>query len=218
MEVIGFAARAYCEERTDELPPYATQFILILIAPALMAASVYMALSRLIRKLKAESQSIISARWMTRLFVLGDVLSFLIQLGGGAIATNPDADPMIAKWAILIGLLLQIAFFALFIVTALIFHKRMRNWQSPGPIESMIRWKWHMMMLYIVSGLIMVRSIFRVIEYAMGFDSYLFVNEWPLYVFDAALMFIAMVVWCAMYPGELNMSRRNQKLPEEVPM
>ncbi|KAI9147243.1 Protein RTM1 [Paramyrothecium foliicola] len=219
MEAVGFATRALCTDRTDELALFAVQFILILVAPALFAASVYMALSRLMRKLKAESQPIISARWLTRLFVFGDVLSFIIQLGGGAIATNPDSDPQVAKWTILVGLVLQIAFFAFFIVTALIFHKRMTTWQPLNSLDGNVNWVAVLYMLYAVSGLVMMRSIFRVIEYAMGMDSYLFKNEWPIYVFDAAFMLIAAMIWGLFHPGELSVTDHGKLADiEEIPM
>lgn len=40
------------------------------------------------------------------------------------------------------------------------------------------------MMLYATSGLIMLRNIFRVVEYAMGQEAYLLSNEWCVYIFD----------------------------------
>lgn len=44
-------------------------------------------------------------------------------------------------------------------------------------------WKQHLYTLYTVSLLIMARSIFRVVEYAMGQDGYPLTHEWTLYVF-----------------------------------
>jgi hypothetical protein len=217
LETLGFAARASCTDRTDELGPYAIQFLLILIAPALFAASIYMALSRLMRTLHAESYSIISARWMTIIFVFGDVLSFLVQIGGGSMAANPDANKQAAKWIILIGLLVQIIFFAIFLVTAVIFHRRMSHY--PQAAGGNVNWIASMTMLYTVSGLIMVRSIFRVIEYVMGFDSYLFKKEWPIYVFDAVLMLLAVLIWSYWYPGNLRVEGKTKAgVQEEVPM
>lgn len=61
-----------------------------------------------------------------------------------------------------------------------------------------------MTMLYIVSALIMVRSIFRVVEYIMGHDRYLLKNEWTLYVFDATLMFGVVVMLGWRYPDDLH--------------
>ncbi|KEY69609.1 hypothetical protein S7711_06236 [Stachybotrys chartarum IBT 7711] len=219
MEVAGFVARALSYTRTGNLSLYSVQFILILVAPALFAASVYMALSRLIRKLNARAQSIISPRWLTRIFVLGDVISFVVQLAGGAMATNPDGNPNTAKWVILIGLLVQIGFFGLFMLTALVFNLRFRALGPPRTTTTGISWTRILYMLYSVSALVMGRSIFRVIEYAMGVDSYLFQHEWPLYSFDAALMLLAMITWGLLYPGDLNLrSQINRKTFEEIQM
>ena len=62
---------------------YAMQSALILIAPAFLAASIYMTLGRIISMLKAEPYSVIGLRWLTKIFVTGDVLSFLMQASGG---------------------------------------------------------------------------------------------------------------------------------------
>ena len=58
------------------------QSALILIAPAFLAASIYMTLGRIIEMLDAEANSMIPLKWLTKIFVTGDVLSFLMQASG----------------------------------------------------------------------------------------------------------------------------------------
>ena len=58
------------------------QAILILLAPPLYAATIYMTLGRLITLLDAERLSLVPIRWLTAVFVTGDVLSFLLQGAG----------------------------------------------------------------------------------------------------------------------------------------
>lgn len=65
--------------------PYIIQSILLLLGPTLFAASIYMILGRLVVLLEADSYSMIRARWLTKVFVLGDLLSFFAQ-GGGMLA------------------------------------------------------------------------------------------------------------------------------------
>ena len=65
--------------------PYIIQSILLLLGPTLFAASIYMILGRLIVLLEADSYSVIRPRWLTKVFVLGDLLSFFAQ-GGGTLA------------------------------------------------------------------------------------------------------------------------------------
>lgn len=66
------------------LGPYVTQSVLLLVAPALFAASIYMYLGRIIRLVRGEKYSVIRVSWMTKIFVAGDVLSFLMQASGMA--------------------------------------------------------------------------------------------------------------------------------------
>jgi hypothetical protein len=58
------------------------QTLLLLVAPALFAASVYMSLSRIITLADGEERALIKRRWLTKFFVGGDVVSFLLQMGG----------------------------------------------------------------------------------------------------------------------------------------
>lgn len=58
------------------------QSLFILLAPILYAASIYMVLGRIITFLKGEHLSYVPVRLMTRIFVLGDVLSFILQAAG----------------------------------------------------------------------------------------------------------------------------------------
>ena len=65
--------------------------IVNLRAPALLAASVYMELGRIVMMLKAEEQLLwIRRSWMTKIFVGGDVFSFLLQAAGAWLAGMLD--------------------------------------------------------------------------------------------------------------------------------
>lgn len=72
--------------------PYIMQSLLLLLAPALFAASIYMILGRIIALTGGESRSIIKRRWITKIFVAGDVISFLGQSAGGGILANAKTD------------------------------------------------------------------------------------------------------------------------------
>ncbi|KAL7770394.1 hypothetical protein CFE70_000328 [Pyrenophora teres f. teres 0-1] len=61
---------------------YSLQTILLLVAPALFAASVYMMLGRIILVTDGEKYAVIPRNWLTKTFVAGDVVSFLMQGGG----------------------------------------------------------------------------------------------------------------------------------------
>lgn len=81
VEVLGYIARAADTKRAT-LGLYVMQTLLILLGPALYAASIYMILKRLLFVLDAQSYALVKARWLTVFFVGGDVMSFLLQAAG----------------------------------------------------------------------------------------------------------------------------------------
>lgn len=59
---------------------------------------------------------------MTKIFVVGDVLSFFIQGGGGGVMASGDADKLKLGEKIILGaLFLQIIMFSLFVLASIIF-------------------------------------------------------------------------------------------------
>jgi hypothetical protein len=120
-----------------------------------------------------------------------------ISKGGGLMANVKTMN--FGKHLVVMGLLLQIIFFGIFIITGGIFHFRIAR--SPTPDSAYYNWKPYMYTLYAASILILIRSVFRVIEFSGGNDGVLLRNEVFLYIFDAVLMLGVMVVFNAVYPG-----------------
>lgn len=83
-EVIGYAGRAVSAAQTGErtLGPYIVQSVLPLVAPALFAASIYMELGRIVEVVEGDANLFIRRKFLTTIFVCGDVLSFFMQGAG----------------------------------------------------------------------------------------------------------------------------------------
>lgn len=204
METIGYAARIACYNDTSKLGSYVIQQMFILLPPVLFAASIYMMLGRIIVALNGEAYSPIRTSRLTKTFVIGDIVAFYIQGGGGgltAIGTKSTGKginfAVLGQWIVIGGLVVQILIFGLFCVTAYRFHMQ---FVASVVLPVWKDWKRMMMILYVVSGLIMIRSLFRVIEFAAGADGYLMTHEWPLYVFDTILMFLVLLVLYFYHP------------------
>ncbi|KIW65019.1 hypothetical protein PV04_07309 [Phialophora macrospora] len=209
-ESVGYVGRAIGSQETPDwtVGAYVIQSILILVAPALFAASIYMELGRIIRLTDGGDRSLINTRWLTKIFVAGDVFSFLMQgTGGGIMAGGSESSMKTGENIIIAGLVVQIIFFTFFIIVAITFHARMRKRPSArvlGDITIATAWKRHMYVLYGGSFLILIRSLFRLVEYAQGNDGYLISHEWFLYVFDSVLMLTTMALFALVHPSELN--------------
>ncbi|GLA25587.1 hypothetical protein AnigIFM63326_002328 [Aspergillus niger] len=169
-----------------------------------------MVLGRLITFLRAAKLSLVPVRWMTKIFVVGDVIGFVAQAaGGGIMASGTIENYNLGEDVTVAGLAVQLAFFSVFIVTCGIFHRRIRQWptQEVTVISARLReqkrpgWETVLAGLYAASLLILVRSIFRIIEYAQGNDGYLISHEAFMYVFDSTLMFFTMGVMNVCHPS-----------------
>lgn len=186
------------------------QTLCLLVAPALFAASIYMVLGRLILYLRSAPLSPIKPSRLTKIFVVGDVLSFLVQvMGAGLLAQAKSMNT--GKTIILLGLAVQLIFFGLFVVAAAVFHRRLLD-QVPNFVlheEANSGWGRHirgwrgvMSVLYVASGLIFVRSLFRLIEYIEGNDGVLLSSEVYLYIFDALLMLGVVAITAVLHPAK----------------
>lgn len=82
VECAGYTARIFSHFDNEALGPYIVQTMLILVAPPLFAASIYMTLGRVIVALNCHELSIVPVRYLTKIFVVGDVISFLLQCAG----------------------------------------------------------------------------------------------------------------------------------------
>lgn len=67
-------------------------------------------------------------------------------------------------------------------------------------------------MLYAVSALILVRCVFRIVEYAMGADAYPLKHEWTLYIFDAVLMAVTMAIFHVRYPSDIPLPSNSKDM------
>lgn len=222
VEAVGYAARAKASSATNKLMPYVIQQVFILLPPALFAATIYMTLSRIIRLVGGEHLSIISPRWLTRVFVGGDVLSFVIQGNSASMTILAESHPALASvgnWMVIGGLAIQLCSFTLFWITALVFHARMRKVPTARSFQVDQSWVDVLYMLYTVSALIIVRSIFRVVDYVMDFSGgYLLTHEWSLYVFDCVPMLIVVAVFFRTYPDQVVMKETSEEIRLESQM
>ncbi|KAK7706481.1 hypothetical protein SLS63_013968 [Diaporthe eres] len=211
VQTIGYAGRIWSHYDKYSLGGFIIQAILILVAPALYAASIYMILGRLVRTVKGEHLSLIPVQWVTRLFVTGDVIAFSLQAGGGGIQAAGSLEMYeIGEKIIIAGLFVQIFVFGFFVVTSVLFHVRLVRNPTTIVEAGEIPWRRYLNVLYITSAIILVRSIFRVVEYLQGNAGYLISHEVFLYIFDALLMAVTMAIFVVWYVDHLDGTRRRK--------
>jgi hypothetical protein len=109
-----------------------------------------------------------------------------------------------------VGLAIQLLFFSFFIIVSFVFHRRYKTSTDAAAMKisakEMFRhrnWETVLYVLYAASALILVRSVFRIIEFAMGNDGPLLSTEVYAYLFDATLMFVVMAIFNVFHPSSV---------------
>lgn len=184
--------------------PYIAQSLFIILPPSLYAATIYMIYGRIAVFVNAPKASMIRPTRVTKIFVIGDVLAFFMQAGGGGMMAQASmAD--IGQKVMLLGLFVQLLFFGFFLIVALVFYKRMRSSPARYTIPSYGKNTWVGLtkLLFAAAVIIILRCVFRIIEFSQGHSGYLASHEIYLYIFDALPMFLVQAMFHGIHAGDV---------------
>jgi hypothetical protein len=182
------------------------QNLLILAAAPFLAATLYMSMGRIVIALDARRHSPISPRWLTKIYVLIDTLCVVSQLVGSVLPASGNADLIILSQRIILGgIITQLIALTIFLFTCWRVHRGCR--QDPDKVDDVlkpfIRWENHFRAIYLVTVLLILRSIVRSVEYLQGDGGFVVMHEAFIYSCDAALMWLVMVVFLVIHPQRL---------------
>ncbi|KAB8227667.1 hypothetical protein ETB97_012168 [Aspergillus alliaceus] len=191
MMALGYLCRAISAKSPTSLGPYIGQSLLILLPPSLYAATIYMVYGRIVQCTRRPELSIISPTRVTKVFVVGDVLAFILQCSGGGMMAISGLGS-IGEKLLVFGLFVQLLFFGFFLFVSVKFALRIRRTPSKvmeGP------WKTLLYILYAMAALIIFRCVYRIVEFVQGHDGYLVSHELYMYLFDTLPMLVVQLLF-----------------------
>ncbi|KAF2715589.1 RTA1-domain-containing protein [Pleomassaria siparia CBS 279.74] len=196
MMTIGYGFRYVSEGSPDSLGLYIAQSLCIILPPSLYAATIYMIYGRIVLFVDSPEASLIRPTLVTKIFVGGDVLAFLMQAAGGSQMAQV-ATASRGKNIMLFGLFVQLLFFGFFLAIAIVFWMRMRNSPKLHSIPQYGKHHWTKLLFLLLGAapIIIVRCFFRVIEFSQGHDGYFVNHEAFMYIFDAAPMLVVQIMF-----------------------
>lgn len=200
LEAVGYFLRAASARKPEQVGLYIGQTLPIILAPAFLAASVYMSYGRIIAFV-GERHSPIRASRVTKLFVTFDVLSFFIQGAGGGLQSNSSSDPNLAKAVLIVGFVIQIISFGIFGVLAGLFHRRALRAGEPTGNWSKCLWT-----LYAGVALVTVRNVFRTVEFATSTShnsGFILEHEGLYYALEALPIILCVILFLVSNPSRL---------------
>ncbi|KAL4926809.1 RTA1 domain-containing protein [Aspergillus undulatus] len=226
MESVGYIARTVSTQDTSARTVYVLQFALLILAPVLMAGALYVLFGRIIFLVVPKDQRTfricwVPPRWVTPIFVGFDVAALMLQLIGAVMITSGDGTSQedIGNFnrgqdLALVGVIVQIVAFGVFTVAAIRFNFTSKAFVKAAP-ESLQgdadgefamgvhdkprnpKWPHLLRVVNFSTIMILIRSIFRLLEFTESRGGYIATHEWPFYIFDAVPIFpcVALFVW-----------------------
>ncbi|RBQ74908.1 hypothetical protein FVER14953_13726 [Fusarium verticillioides] len=198
---------------------YATWFVVILVAPLWTNAFAYMVFGRMVWCNTPDGRLYGVKAWQFGfIFVILDIIAFIVQVYGAAqAATGKDktlAENLDALHIYMGGVGLQLFFILIFAVFGVHLFRRLRG--SNLGLDSGTQKRSVMMLFYamfIALALIVLRIIFRLIEYSQGLDSDIPRHEAYQYALDSLPMLIALVAFNVVHPARV-MGSKEASMPK----
>ncbi|KAL4781656.1 RTA1 like protein-domain-containing protein [Aspergillus varians] len=212
---VGFGLRSKAAHQIDGVGDFIPQSIIIFLGPLWLNGFVYMVMGRMVHMLlKRDRVYNISARRLTLIFVILDIVAFIVQASSSGPMSDDDPDvSQTGVYIMMAGVAIQQAFISFFIILAVRFQYKLtlgtRNLEARQiddhaivkPIIHTVPWRRLLYALYLTLVLITIRNIFRLIEFSDGVEGYIAVHEAFFYSLDALPIFCGLIVLAVVHPS-----------------
>jgi hypothetical protein len=221
LEVVGYAFRSLSSHKDPyRITYFVVQYFLIVTAPVLISASIYVCLTRIMAGAELNGTDFGNRWWMKKKFILWtfiiiDAVTTAMQvIGAGLIgaATSKQKDPKTANYILLSGLVIQSAAFLVFLtLLSVVIVTICKNSALMKKIYA--RKNPFIVILLISSILIFARTLFRMAETSEGVFGHLSTHEAFFGGLEFAPMVIAVFLLEIWHPGRWmsNTEREERK-------
>lgn len=212
---LGFILRialAINEDTLNNLILFIMAQLVIVCAPAAFLAFNYILYGRLLAGRVNPKYSIMRPEIVSRVFIISDVTTFLLQASGGGL-TAMDGMREAGRSIMVGGLGAQLASYIIFWVMFAVLHYRAHR---AGDLKQSQPWHKIIWVLHFSSAFVLVRCIFRTAEWAVPADHDLITQEWIFYLLDVVTLFLATAIYCFLWPAfHINNGTSNEKWDQQ---
>ncbi|KAK9762679.1 hypothetical protein K7432_011359 [Basidiobolus ranarum] len=202
-EAIGFAIRIWSGQPANDgiIASFAASTVFLLLPPIVIALGSYLAVANIILRSNYRTKFIQPAV-IEKAFLSIDIICFGVQaMGGGMMAIQSVAS--IGSNIALVGLSLALASLITFSIMTFYVQRTpeftfrlLRDDQKGATDWRILYWP-----IWINIAALLIRSVYRIAEFAQGYQGYLISHEVYFYVFDSLMMLIAILAYIIIPPG-----------------
>jgi len=211
LEIAGWSGRLWASQNPYIKPPVILQAVALVIAPTHLVAANFILLGRIIRRLGPQYSRLTPRRY-TIIFVSWDIISLVVQAMGGGIASGsqiPQSQAKLGANIALGGIVFQLVSIIVYCSLAAEFLARytrdrpVRRLAFDGVFRGKTDARLNRMLqaMLIMTTFILIRTIYRVVEFVGGWNGKVLSTQWPFNVFDATMITLAMLTLNLFHPG-----------------
>ncbi|KAI9505372.1 hypothetical protein GGI25_004661 [Coemansia spiralis] len=202
-ESIGYILRSICIKYAS-LGLFITMTLFLLLPPNALALFNYKVVGQISRSsFDPDKKFWMKPRFVTWFFLGSDIFSFLLQSTGASMMSQDNDAAKIGKWICTVGLAIQLVFLAMFSAVAFVIFRSPLYKVTKGPkdkdermAKTRIAWT-----IFTTTGLLYVRSIYRLVEFIDGYGGKVYSAEWAFYVFDFVPIFVMSLIYIISFIG-----------------
>jgi hypothetical protein len=225
LEVVGWSARLASSFSLTNRNLYIIQSTATVLAPTPLLAANFVTFGRIIRIL-GPGYSRIRPRLYTILFTSSDVISLLVQAGGGGLAASAKSlkGQNLGSHIILAGLLFQTCIIIVYAScaaeyfirynkgTPLSKNRRNETANPNGLKHGTLTWNIQLMSYALTfnTACLVIRAIYRIVEFADGWNGKIIHTQVLFNVFDGAMITLAIYTLNFFHPGRLLSSEEEE--------
>ncbi|ODV82807.1 hypothetical protein CANARDRAFT_204432 [[Candida] arabinofermentans NRRL YB-2248] len=213
MEVVGYIGRCISANDVYGYDPYVIQLVCLTIAPCFTMAGIYYLLAQL-TVITSENLSNLKPMQYSLIFIIADVVSILIQAAGGGIAagSSDESGNRLGANIMVGGIGVQVFSMAVFQLLWFTFLYKLykikqnnQQFEKLNPKYEYIRnstlFKFIPYAISFSVLFVFVRSIYRLIELAQGWNGKLAITEIYFFTLESLMMCLATLCLTLCYPG-----------------
>lgn len=208
-ECVGYIGRVLMSHNPYDETAFQIQIVLLIFAPAFLAAGVYLTLKHAVISFGAEWSRIRPA-WYTYIFIACDISSLILQSAGGAIAAtaadNDQSTSDIGTDIMIAGIIWQVVVLVIFgiLVAEYCYRTYKRRDQIDQHAMAILhsrRFRYFAAAVFVAYITIFIRCVYRVPELIGGWAGELMRIESEFIVLEGWMILICVFAQTAFHPG-----------------
>ncbi|KAI0282480.1 RTA1-like protein [Russula aff. rugulosa BPL654] len=215
LELAGWGGRLWSSHNPFIETPYIIQAVNLVVAPTPLVAANFILLGRIVRRLGPQYSRLTPRRY-TIIFVSSDVIALLVQamgagIAGGSTSSGSQSQAHLGADIALGGIVFQLISIMAYCALAAEFLVRYTHDQPvrrSAPVQGEVLRgrtdkRLHRMLqaMIIMTIFIVIRTIYRVVEFADGWNGKVISTQWVFNVFDGIMIVLAMYTLNIFHPG-----------------